>query len=214
MKTPYLLFDFDGTIADSITPLFHMLNKMAPQIGVKPVSWTEFDRLRDLTPRQILKELKIPLFKMPKLIRMVLAEYSNIIAHLQPCEGILELLAELKQRQIKHALLSSNDDKNLAAFLTQYRIDSFAWVEGTEGVLNKSSYLSKQIRKHKLEKYDLYYIGDEIRDIEAAQRNKIKSIAVSWGLHSHQHLQKHQPTYLVDKPSEILDIMSQPITST
>ncbi len=210
MKAPYLLFDFDGTIADSITPLFHMLNKMAPEIGVRPVSWEEFDRLRDLTPRQILKELKIPLFKMPKLVRMVLEEYRHIISHLQPCEGILELLSELKQRQISHALLSSNDDQNLAAFLTQYQIDSFAWVEGTEGVLNKSSYLKKQIRKHKLQQYDLYYIGDEIRDIEAARSNKIKSVAVSWGLHSHRHLQKQQPDYLVDKPSEILNIMKQP----
>ncbi|HAN41213.1 MAG TPA: hypothetical protein DCQ12_04795 [Candidatus Cloacimonas sp.] len=210
MKAPYLLFDFDGTIADSITPLFHMLNKMAPEIGVRPVSWEEFDRLRDLTPRQILKELKIPLFKMPRLVRMVLEEYRHIISHLQPCEGILELLSELKQRQISHALLSSNDDQNLAAFLTQYQIDSFAWVEGTEGVLNKSSYLKKQIRKHKLQQYDLYYIGDEIRDIEAARSNKIKSIAVSWGLHSHRHLQKQQPDYLVDKPSEILNIMKQP----
>ncbi|HHZ15626.1 MAG TPA: HAD hydrolase-like protein [Candidatus Cloacimonetes bacterium] len=210
MKAPYLLFDFDGTIADSITPLFHMLNKMAPEIGVRPVSWEEFDRLRDLTPRQILKELKIPLFKMPRLVRMVLEEYRHIISHLQPCEGILELLSELKQRQISHALLSSNDDQNLSAFLAKYRIDSFAWVEGTEGVLNKSSYLRKQIRKHKLAQYDLYYIGDEIRDIEAARSNKIKSIAVSWGLHSHQHLQKQQPDYLVDKPSEILNIMKQP----
>lgn len=210
MKAPYLLFDFDGTIADSITPLFHMLNKMAPEIGVRPVSWEEFDRLRDLTPRQILKELKIPLFKMPRLVRMVLEEYRHIISHLQPCEGILELLSELKQRQISHALLSSNDDQNLAAFLTQYQIDSFTWVEGTEGVLNKSSYLKKQIRKHKLQQYDLYYIGDEIRDIEAARSNKIKSIAVSWGLHSHRHLQKQQPDYLVDKPSEILNIMKQP----
>lgn len=210
MKAPYLLFDFDGTIADSITPLFHMLNKMAPEIGVRPVSWEEFDRLRDLTPRQILKELKIPLFKMPRLVRMVLEEYRHIISHLQPCEGILELLSELKQRQISHALLSSNDDQNLAAFLTQYQIDSFAWVEGTEGVLNKSSYLKKQIRKHKLQQYDLYYIGDEIRDIEAARSNKIKSVAVSWGLHSHRHLQKQQPDYLVDKPSEILNIMKQP----
>ncbi len=209
MKSPYLLFDFDGTIADSIHPLFEMLNKMAPEIGVQPVTWDEFDRLRDLTPRQILRELKLPLFKMPRLISMVLEEYMHIISHLKPCEGILELLSELKQRQIRHALLSSNDDQNLAAFLTQYQIDSFAWVEGTEGVLNKSSYLRKQIRKHKLGQYDLYYIGDEIRDIEAARRNKIKSIAVSWGLHSHQHLQKQQPNYLVDKPSEILDIMNQ-----
>ena len=209
MKTPYLLFDFDGTIADSIHPLFEMLNKMAPEVGVKPVTWEEFDRLRDMSPRQIMRALKLPILKMPKLIKKVLEEYSHIIAHLQPCEGILELLSELRQHQIKHALLSSNDDKNLSAFLTKYQINSFAWVEGTEGVLNKSSYLSRQIRKHKLEQYDLYYIGDEIRDIEAARRNKIKSIAVSWGLHSHQHLQKHQPSYLVDRPSEILDIMNQ-----
>jgi len=209
MKTPYLLFDFDGTIADSIHPLFEMLNRMAPSLNIGPVTWEEFDRLRDLSPRQILKELKIPLYMMPKLIRMVLEEYRDIISHLQPCEGVLELLSNLKERNIPHALLSSNADQNLAAFLAKYQIDSFAWAEGTEGILNKNRYLGKQIRKHKLQQYDLYYIGDEIRDIEAAIHNRIKSIAVSWGLHSHNHLQKHKPDYLVDKPLEILEIMNQ-----
>lgn len=211
MQVPYLLFDFDGTIADSIHPLFEMLNRMAPDLNVRPVTWEEFNRLRDRSPRQILKELKIPLFKMPKLIRQVLDEYRDIISHLQPCEGILELLSELKQQHIPHALLSSNNDHNLTAFLAKYQIDSFAWVEGTQGVLNKNRYLRKQIRKHKLERYDLYYIGDEIRDIKAARHNKSKSIAVSWGLHSHDHLQKYKPDYLVDKPIEILDIVKRPI---
>lgn len=211
MKVPYLLFDFDGTIADSIHPLFKMLNRMAPDLNVKPVTWEEFNRLRDRSPRQILKELKIPLFKMPKLIRQVLDEYRDIISHLQPCEGILELLSELKQQHIPHALLSSNNDHNLTAFLAKYQINSFAWVEGTQGVLNKNRFLRKQIRKHNLEQYDLYYIGDEIRDIEAAKHNKIKSIAVSWGLHSHDHLKMHQPDYLLDKPIEILDIVKRPI---
>ena len=59
MKTPIcsLILTY---IADSIHPLFEMLNRMAPSLNIGPVTWEEFDRLRDLSPRQILKELKIP----------------------------------------------------------------------------------------------------------------------------------------------------------
>lgn len=210
MKSAYLLFDFDGTIADSINPLFDLLNSMAPDFGVHTVSWDEFDHMRDLNYIQIFKMLKIPLFHLPKAIKMVLEGYQQIIQHLQPCTGILELLSELQAREIPHSLLSSNSKKNLQAFLQKHQIQSFEWVEGTEGIMAKNRHLSKMIRKHGLQNYDLYYIGDEIRDIQTAKSNRIKSIAVSWGLHSHQHLQKSKPDYLVDAPSEILDIIERP----
>lgn len=213
MKAPYLLFDFDGTIADSIHPLFEMLNKMAPEFDVQPISWDEFDRLRDLSPPQILRYLNISLTKLPQAINRVLREYRQIIQHLQPCKGILELLFELKNLNIPHALLSSNSSKNLQAFLEKYQIDSFQWVEGTQGIMAKHRHLGKQMRKHKLKQYELYYIGDEIRDIQAARYNKIKTIAVSWGLHSHQHLLKSNPNYIVDSPAEILEIVLRTVDS-
>jgi len=205
---PYLLFDFDGTIADSIRPLYTLMNMLAPRFGRDPISWEEFDLLRDMTVPQIIKHLKLPIHKIAGTIPLVLAEYRKIVHTLDPCPGIVELLKALSDQHISYALLSSNSTENVYAFLERHRLQGFDWVEGTDGILAKHRRLARQIRKHHLHKNELYYIGDESRDVEAAKRCKIKGIAVTWGFHTEAHLLAAQPEYLVREPMRILEIVS------
>jgi len=207
VNRPYLLFDFDGTIADSIRPLYELMNRLAPRFGREPISWEEFDQLRDMNAAQIVKHLKVPFSKMASAVPMVLSEYHKIVHELQPCAGIVELLNNLSENKISYALLSSNKSENVSAFLGRFNLGGFEWVEGTNGILAKHRRLAHQIRKHQLHKNELYYIGDESRDIEAAKRCKIKVIAVTWGFHTEAHLRAAQPDYLVSEPAEILRIV-------
>ncbi|MCB5229934.1 MAG: HAD-IA family hydrolase [Candidatus Cloacimonetes bacterium] len=204
---PYLLFDFDGTIADSVKPFFVMLNEMAPSFGKDTVSWEEFEELRTMRIPDIIKRLKISKFQIARAMPKILSEYRKIVHDLDPYPGIKELFAGLDEAGISYALLSSNRDENLNYFLEQHGLKNFDWVEGTDGILAKKRSLARLIRKHKLDKSTLYYIGDETRDIEAARACGIRIICVSWGLHPRAHLQKHNPDFLVDTPAEILEII-------
>lgn len=205
---PYLLFDFDGTIADSIHPLYELMNRLAPRFGREPISLDEFDLLRDMNAAQIIRHLQIPITRVATTIPLVLSEYRNIVHTLQPCLGIPELLKELTARNISYALLSSNSRDNVSKFLLRNNLCGFDWVEGTDGILAKHKKLRRQIRRHRLHKNLLYYIGDESRDVEAARRCGVKSIAVTWGFHTRQHLVSARPDWLVSQPREILDIVA------
>ena len=204
---PYLLFDFDGTIADSIHPFYELMNRLAPRFGREPISMEEFDLLRDMNAAQIIRHLQLPITRIATAIPLVLGEYRNIVHTLEPCQGIPELLKELSARSISYALLSSNSRDNVNNFLLRHTLCGFDWVEGTDGILAKHNKLRRQIRKHRLHKNLLYYIGDESRDVEAARRCGVKSIAVTWGFHTRQHLVSAQPDWLVSEPCEILDIV-------
>jgi phosphoglycolate phosphatase-like HAD superfamily hydrolase len=54
---------------------------------------------------------------------------------------------------------------------------------------------------------EVIYVGDEIRDIEAAKRSKIPVISVTWGFNGTAILQQYQPDYLVHKPQEIIQLL-------
>ena len=64
--------------------------------------------------------------------------------------------------------------------------------------------LKRIIKKYKIDKSQTYYIGDETRDIDAAKKNGVKSIAVTWGYNSEQVLLKYKPSFIAQKPEDIL----------
>ncbi|HNV62026.1 MAG TPA: HAD-IA family hydrolase, partial [Candidatus Cloacimonas acidaminovorans] len=136
-------------------------------------------------------------------------EYKRLISELEPCAGIVEMIKELALKEIPMALLSSNTVENVHLFLTNHKIDSFLWIEGTSGILNKAKDIKKRLKKHKISATEVIYIGDEIRDIEAAHNCGLKVIAVTWGFHTAEFLASYKPDYLVNEPKEIVEIVNR-----
>jgi phosphoglycolate phosphatase-like HAD superfamily hydrolase len=50
-------------------------------------------------------------------------------------------------------------------------------------------------------------VCDEVRDIEAAKKSGIKSIAVAWGYNTKDALIKENPDFLVNSPDELINII-------
>lgn len=204
---PFLLFDFDGTIADSFHLGIQIGNILAPKYGLKTFTEEDFKRYRSMPMHKVIKELKVPYYKIPGVIRMALSEYHHLLSELKPCEGILEMLAALRDMQIPMALLSSNNLENLNGFLKRFGIDEFIWVKGTSGILKKASSIRQQCKKHGLNLSQVIYVGDEVRDIEAARKCGIRVIAVTWGFQTTELLCSHNPDFLVDKPEQIVELL-------
>lgn len=207
MKAPYLLFDFDGTIANSIDLLYQIMNQFAPDYGIEHISEEDFMVIRNMSAASIIRLAGVPLYKIPFIIGRVLRVYKKRVHELEPYPGIHSMLQNLRADGIGLALLSSNSRQNVIQFLDRHRLHYFDWIEGTSGVLDKQNRIRRQIRKHRLDSAQLIYIGDESRDIEAAKACGIKVISVTWGFHPERLLQRHNPDYLVDKPEQILQIL-------
>ena len=85
----------------------------------------------------------------------------------------------------------------------------FNFIHDESNHFSKRYLLKKTLKKYKIDKSKVFYIGDETRDIEAAKRNNIQSIAVTWGYNSEKVLLKHLPTYLAKQPEYLLAICLQ-----
>ena len=58
-----------------------------------------------------------------------------------------------------------------------------------------------------LKPVDIVYIGDEVRDVEAAKAMGVKIVSVTWGFQSKQILERGEPDYIAEKPKELEKIL-------
>ena len=205
MKT--LIFDFDGTIADS----FEIALEIAYEVsGVPRLSKQEMQRLRQLPLTKLVRELHVPLRRLPKLLLQGRQMMRQRIDEVRPFPGMPEVLAQLHGEGYSLLVISSNSEQNVRAFLQATKLeDYFDAVYGSASVFNKASSLKKVIRKSHLKSRDCFYIGDEVRDIIAARKAHVDAVAVTWGYQAPGALAKNHPFAIAREPMQLLPILTE-----
>ncbi len=202
-----IIFDFDGTIADSLIKGIEITNKIARQLNIRTIKEEEIEHLRNLTPYELIKYMGIPLFKIPVLVARYHKETNEIIDTLKPYPGMPEVINTLAEKYTL-GILSSNSEENINKFLQNNNLDKkFSFVSSQPSLFGKSASLKRIMRLHNLKPEEIIYIGDEVRDIQSAQKARIKIISVTWGGNSRRLLEQFQPDYLADEPEDILSIL-------
>ncbi|MGI0481453.1 HAD-IA family hydrolase [Geminocystis sp. CENA526] len=205
-----IIFDFDGTIADSRNTLLEIGNNLAPEYGFDRVTEDEIIRLSNLSSRDILYQSSIPAYKIPFLLRKVKKELNQQIGNLQPFKGIKEMLNSLKQQGFLLGIVTSNLKENVLEFLSHNKLEIyFDFVYSASTLFGKDRILKKIIKQHDFPLESIFYVGDETRDIEAARKSKIKMIAVTWGFNSAQVLTQYNPDFLIHHPQELIEIFDR-----
>ncbi len=120
-----------------------------------------------------------------------------------------EALGELRNHTESFGILTSNSTANVDVFLRNHGIrDLFEFVSSTSKLTGKARHLRAIRKTFSLKHTEMLYIGDELRDVKAAQKAKIPHAAVSWGFNSRESLAKANPTHLFDTPEEFLRLMA------
>ncbi len=203
-----LIFDFDGTIADTLGETWKIFNELAPDYGIRQVDEHEINELRHLSLKQILAELNIPKRRVPSIIARGTGMMRANIDRLQLIGGMKEALGELRNHTESFGILTSNSTANVDVFLRNHGIrDLFEFVSSTSKLTGKARHLRAIRKTFSLEHAEMLYIGDELRDVKAAQKARIPHAAVSWGFNSRESLAKAKPTHLFDTPQEFLQLM-------
>ncbi len=217
MTAKVILFDFDGTIADTYQAIASITNQLSTEFGYKTLNQEELLLIKNLSSREIVKRSEISFFKLPFLLRRVRLELSKEIAKLESIQGIDQILLQLKHLGYVLGIVTSNNQENVDIFLAKNQLAHlFDYVYSGTSVFGKHRVINQVIREHRLDKTDVIYVGDETRDIRSARKSRISVIAVSWGFNAPEILSEHQPDYLVDHPSELLGAIClwQPCKST
>lgn len=203
-----IIFDFDGTIADSFDAVLTISNRLSTEFGYPPTAPEDVKRLKELSSREILRQSKVPFWRLPFLLRRLRWELNHEISRLQPIPGIKEALVELKQQGHQLGIVTSNSCENVTAFLTAQGMDTlFDFIGSGLTLFGKGRIIRQMIDRHNLHLATVIYVGDETRDIEAARKIQIPVIAVSWGFNSSQVLAEQHPDFLIQSPHELVRVV-------
>jgi len=205
----HLIFDFDGTIVDSLGLLVKIYNQVCHNYSCLLVDINDKEELRKLKSQEILRRYKISFFKIPFLLIKVKKEFKRRILEVKIFEGISLVLKELKNKGFDLYILTSNSKENVEIFLKNNDLlNIFSFVYSSSNVFGKDKSIKKFLKFKNINLNECVYIGDETRDIEAMKRISLPIISASWGFNSKEALVKLHPDKIIDKPERLLDLFS------
>ncbi len=203
-----LIFDFDGTIADTFSPTVKLLEKDFRQWGDRFNKAETIKDLRSLSIGEIIQTIPGGWWKFTYLLLKTKRKIKKMMPKIEAYPGIIYTLRSLHENGYPLFIVTSNEVANVKKFLHRYNLDNvFISVISTKGLFKKARTLKKVLKKYQLPLKKTFYIGDEIRDIQACKKINLKIISVSYGFNSEAGLQRHRPNYLVKKPTNLLSLL-------
>ncbi|MFZ2152944.1 MAG: HAD hydrolase-like protein [Microgenomates group bacterium] len=188
-----VVFDFDGTLADTWEQTIGLLREIHPELTAEHV-----ELYRVGGAKKALASLKPSMFEVIRTVGLVQKGQYKIVAKARPFGGIKDLINDLRTEGIKVGILSKNTAENINKWLNKWQIE-VDFLETASVMVSKEKILKKM-------KID-FYVGDEVRDVEACKKVGVKIIAVSWGFNHKQSLIDAGADWVVERVEEILDIV-------
>jgi phosphoglycolate phosphatase len=205
MRYKLVIFDFDGTLADSFPWFCRILNEVADRFGFRRTEPHEIDALRTLGARDLMRHFGIPAWKMPFIAHHVRKRKSRELGETRLFDGVDRMLRELSDAGIGLALVTSNSEPNARAILGAENAVLIGPYECGVSMFGKASRFRMVLRRTGIQAANAICIGDEIRDLEAARQEGIAFGAVTWGYTIPDALIACSPAVVFRSVGEIAD---------
>ena len=205
----YVIFDFDGTLADSNHLFMKAWNLYANQYHYDRVTEEDIISSRNLTIHERAKKYRFPMHKLPIILPKVYRYFKEHIDEVQLFEGISEMLNNLQQTGHKIVIISSNAKENIELLLEKQQVNAVSQVLTSSRLFGKDTVIKKFMKQQKLTQDDVLYVGDEIRDILACNKVGVPFVWVSWGLDGYELIEKENPSYVVHSPKELSELLAK-----
>ena len=193
MRYKLIIFDFDGTLADTFAWFVNIMDELAEKYKFTKINKAELETLRSFDANKMIKHHAVPLWKMPMIGNHVRKAMARDINQIHLFKGTGHLLQRLAAKGIKLAIATSNSYDNVLHLLGPQNATLIGQYECGVSVFGKSSKLKKIVKKSGVQCDETILIGDEIRDIDAARKANIAFGAVSWGYTRIEALKAHSP---------------------
>lgn len=203
----YVIFDFDGTVADSYEVFISVYNQIAAKKAYRQIESGNLQYLRSLTIPERCKYLNVPMYRIPLIASEFLSLYKTELQQVKLFDGIKELLVGLNDLGCQTAIISSNTEQNITRFLLSNNVESISKIYCKASLFGKDKLIAKFLKKYDLCANQVLYVGDETRDIIACQKVGVKIAWVEWGYDNKETAAAARPDYLVASAGEILNIV-------
>ena len=111
------IFDFDGTLADSLPWFRTVFQDLIAKFDLAPVSAEELEGLRGRSGREIIARLNMPMWKLPAISRDMRRRKLAAANQISLFDGVPQLLADLRSLGIHTAIVSSDSEASVRRVL-------------------------------------------------------------------------------------------------
>ena len=213
MKYNTYIFDLDGTLLDTLQDLAASVNYALRKHGMPEHSIDDVRRFVGNGVR-LLMERAIPDGAQNPDFEVTFATFREHYMHhsldtTRPYPGIPEVLAELKARGCRLAVVSNKMMAATQELIRHFFPDTIEVAIGeheAEGIRKKPApdTVFAALKELGVGKEDAVYVGDSDVDIQTARNSGLPCISVLWGFRDKEFLIKNGGETFVSKPSELL----------
>lgn len=205
-KYKLIIFDFDGTLADSFPFFTSVFNRLAEQHGFKSIPPELAPVFRRYSARQIMAKVGMPAWKLPFVGKSYIAMMRENAASIPLFEFVGDMLLDLSRKGVCLAIVSSNSYDNVSQILGPENARLFSHFECGMSMFGKAARINKVLKKSGMPRGEAIYIGDQDTDVEAAHKAGIAFGAVRWGYGAIESLRAHSPEVEFDRVAAIKGI--------
>jgi phosphoglycolate phosphatase len=198
--------DFDGTIADSFEVFVAAINTVIKR--EHPLTPHTIADLRQYPLPEVMQRLGVRRWQLPLLVIRGRREIDKNMETVRPFPGVPQALKALSSTGAKLYIVTSHSEHSVAQFLKEYHLDAYiSRVYGSVSLFGKPKALKKLQRQEGITADEIVYVGDEIRDIQAAAKAHMRCAAVGWGFNAAEALASQHPNALVYKPEDLAHVI-------
>jgi phosphoglycolate phosphatase len=206
-----ILFDFDGTLADSSSWFVATLPELARVHRFRMPSEAEIAMLRGRSTRDVVKAMGISPWKLPAIARDLRSRAERNVHAIELFDGIEALLDALHESGATGGVVSSNSERVARQVLGRHATTIHHYACGAS-LFGKARLLSRLTRAAGKSPSRSLYVGDELRDIAAARAARLAAGAVEWGYSTQEALADARPDHLFEAPHDISGCVQFPGT--
>ncbi|CCB64557.1 MULTISPECIES: HAD hydrolase-like protein [unclassified Hyphomicrobium] len=203
MRYSLVIFDLDGTLADSFPWFIGSLNDVADAFRLRRVSEDEIEPLRRADVPEILKHLGVPRWKLPMIARYMRKLKSTQLDTISLFPGADDMLRTLKSGGVTLTLVSSDNEENAKVVLGPENTALFSDYNCSAALFGKSGKFRRVMKRAGVAPHQVLAIGDEARDLNAARAAGIDFAAVTWGYTAPEKLRTLQPDMMFERIEDI-----------
>jgi HAD superfamily hydrolase (TIGR01509 family) len=209
-----VIFDMDGTLADSIERYYRMACDVAELAGAPPPSREWVCTLMGSGDPNLLRKLLPPDYPdleatLGRIVRDRLPAWMRAAAETEPLPGCVDLLQALHARGRRLGIATSSGRE--LPYLDRWGVRHlFQAIVGREDVRHRKPHPEVVVRcleQLAIEPSEAAYVGDSPIDIEAGRAAGVHTIAVLTGTSTRPVLEAVAPDHILESAVELLDLI-------
>jgi phosphoglycolate phosphatase len=208
------IFDLDGTLLDTLEDLADAMNDALRQasLATHPADSYKLmigDGVNNLVRRALPAD-------RPDLIeitlKMMRENYAkNALNKTKIYPGMFETLLKVRQKGARLAILTNKDQAFSVHIVEHYFDNLFEVIWGAAAgrpIKPNPAALTQLLMKLNIEPGEAVFVGDSGVDMDVANAAGVDSVGAAWGFRGRKELLEHQAGTIIEKPEELLRVMS------